>query len=122
MITFERQNDVTILELGPAYNSLDEVALDELGSLLLTQAATITPPCLVLDLARTELIGSTFIELLVRAWKRLTERGGVFALCNVQPFCEEVICTTHLNTLWESFPSRDQAVQSLGHSLAVARD
>jgi len=113
MITLLRQNDTTVIELGSAYDSLDDTALDELGGLLLTKAATVDPPCIVLDLSRTGFIGSVFIEILVRAWKRLTERGGAFALCGVQPFCDEVIRTTRLDTLWESFPNREQAVKAL---------
>ncbi|MDY0167885.1 MAG: STAS domain-containing protein [Thermoguttaceae bacterium] len=118
MITLARQNEVTVIELGPAYDSLDDAALDELGSLLLTKAATAEPPYLVLDLSKTDFVGSLFIELLVRAWKRLSERGGAFALCCVHPFCEEVLKITHLNTLWESFPNRGSAVESLSKWLA----
>ncbi len=117
-----QQNDVTVIELGPAYDSTDEEVLEELGGLLLTQAATVDPPHVVLDLSNTGFIGSSFIELLVRAWKRLTERGGAFVMCGVQPFCKEVIRTTHLNTLWETFPDREQAVRSLGRSLAGTRE
>lgn len=116
MIKLMRQNDVTVIELGPAYDSLDDAALDELGGLLLTKAATADPPYLVLDLANTDFVGSLFIELLVRAWKRLAERGGAFALCCVQPFCEEILKITHLDTLWESFPNRKRAVESFGSS------
>ncbi len=121
MITLMRQHDVTVLELGSAYDSLDESSLDELGSLLLTKAATADPPCMVLDLSSTDFIGSLFIELLVRAWKRLTERGGAFALCGVRPFCDEVLRTTHLDTLWESFPTREAAVESLRGASARTR-
>lgn len=112
MIKLMRQNDVTIIELETAYDSLDDTALDELGSLLLTTAVTADPPYVVLDLSNTNFIGSLFIELLVRAWKRLTERCGAFALCCVQPFCEEILEITRLNTLWESYPDRERAVKS----------
>ncbi len=118
MITLERQGDVTIVELGSAYDSLDDAALDELGDVLLTTATTVEPPRLVLDLSRTDFIGSLFIELLVRAWKRVTERGGSLVLCGAQPFCEEVLWISGLNTLWESHRNRDQAFKSLGRSTA----
>ncbi len=120
MIRLVRQNDVTVLELGPAYDSLDDAALEDLGSLLLTKAATANPPFLVLDLSNTDFIGSLFIEVLVRAWKRLTERGGTFALCGVQPFCDEVLRTSRLDTLWGTFPTRKQAVRSLRRSMQCA--
>jgi anti-sigma B factor antagonist len=113
MLTFTEQQGVTIIELGASYESLDEAALEELGGVLLTKAVEADPPCLLLDLAKTRFIGSSFIELLVRAWKRLTARGGSMALCCVKPFCSEVIHVTRLDTLWEMFPSRDQAISSL---------
>jgi hypothetical protein len=34
-------------------------------------------------------------------------------LCGVQPFCAEVIHVTRLDTLWESFPTREEAVAVL---------
>jgi len=107
------QKGVTVIELGSSYESLDEPALEDFGGLLLTKAATVEPPRLLLDLSQTSFIGSTFIELLVRAWKRLASRGGTMALCAVQPFCAEVIHVTRLDTLWEIFPTRDMAIDAL---------
>ena len=113
MLQVTEQKGVTVIELGPSYESLDEPDLEDLGSLLLTKAATIEPPRLLLDLSQTRFIGSTFIELLVRAWKRLASRGGTMALCAVQPFCAEVIHVTRLDTLWEMFSTRDRAIDAL---------
>jgi len=113
MLQVTEQKGVTVIELGPSYESLDEPALEDLGGLLLTKAATIEPPRLLLDLSQTRFIGSTFIELLVRAWKRLASRGGTMALCAVQPFCAEVIHVTRLDTLWEVFPTKDRALDAL---------
>jgi len=107
------QDDVTILELGSAYESLDDDALEEVGGLLLTKAATVDPPLIVLDLSGTRYIGSTFIELMVRAWKRLRERGGSLTLCCLQPFCSEVLKTTRLDTLIGVFATREEAVAAI---------
>jgi anti-anti-sigma factor len=54
-----------------------------------------------------------FIELLVRAWKRLKQRGGNLVLCELQPFCAEVLQTTRLDTLWEIYQTRSDAVRGL---------
>jgi anti-sigma B factor antagonist len=113
MLPISQHNGVAVIELEASYESLDAEALEELGKLLLDEAASVEPPLILLDLARTRFIGSSFIELLVRAWKRLKARGGTMALCNVKPFCAEVIHVTRLDTLWDVFPSRDQGVASM---------
>lgn len=113
MVQLTRQRDVTVVELGANYDSLEEGALEELGDVLLTNATMVEPPLLVLDLSQTTVIGSRFIELLVRAWKRLSERGGGMALCGLQPFSKEVLHVTRLDTLWESYHERNAAVAAL---------
>jgi anti-anti-sigma factor len=113
MVRIEQCPGATLLVLGVSYESLDEAVLDEFGGLLLTVAATADPPRVVLDLAATRLIGSRFIELMIRAWKRLAQRGGRLALCGVQPFCAEVLRVTRLDTLWEIFDDRAGALASL---------
>jgi len=110
MIRLVRQDDVTIIELGPSYESLDDETLEEIGGLLLTEATVADPPRVVLDLSRTTYLGSTFIELLVRAWKRLRERGGTLVLCGLQPYCQEVLHVSRMDTLFEILPTRDRAV------------
>jgi anti-sigma B factor antagonist len=113
MTCVSRDREVTIVEFGPSYDSLDDAALEETGGVLLGEAFHANPPCLLLDLSGTRFIGSRFIELLVQAWKRLRQRGGTLALCGVQPFCSEVLHTTKLDTLWTSFPTRSDGVSAL---------
>ena len=114
MVEVIRQQNVTVIRLGTSYESLDDNALEEIGGLLLTEAATADPPRLILDLSGTTFIGSTFVELLVRVWKRLRERGGTMVLCGIQPFCAEVLRVTRLDTLWECYAAREEAVAALG--------
>ncbi len=117
MIRLTRLQDVTVIELGPSYASLDDDTLEEIGGVLLTKAATADPPKVVVDLSETNYIGSGFIELLVRAWKRLRQRQGTMALCGLRPFCAEVLHTSRLDTLWGDFSTQDQAVAAIaGHS------
>jgi anti-anti-sigma factor len=111
-----REQDVTILQLDASYASLDDVSLEKLGEVLLSEATYAEPPRLLLDLSRTQFIGSRFIELLVRAWKRLKMRGGSMALCGVQPFCAEVLRVARLDTLWTSYATRGEAIVALSTS------
>ncbi|MGQ9575494.1 MAG: STAS domain-containing protein [Thermoguttaceae bacterium] len=113
MARLTRQQDVTILELGTSYHSLDEKTLEHLGEILLSQASFAEPPRLVLDLSQTEFIGSRFVELLVRAWKRIKSRNGSMALCGVRPFCADVLRVSRLDTLWNIYPTQAEAVAGL---------
>jgi anti-anti-sigma factor len=103
----------TVIDLGERYDSLSLDSLNEVGSMLLMQARSVDPPRLILDMSQTKLIGSTFIELLVRTWRQLIERHGELALCGLQPFCAEVLRATRLETLWECFPTRDKALEAM---------
>ena len=108
-----RQQGVTIIELGPRYDSLDDETLEEFGRSLLTEADQAEPPRLLLDLSHTTYVGSGFIELMVRVWKRVKMRGGTMALCGLQPFCAEVLNVTRLDTIWPIYPGRSKAVAEL---------
>lgn len=108
-----REQGVSVVRLGPQYDALDEPTMRELSDLLLSAAKESDPPLVVIDFAETAYVGSTFIELLVRAWKRLKERGGGLAVCNLGAFCAEVFRVARLDTLWPSYPSREAAIAAL---------
>ncbi len=111
--TVESQDGVTVIRLGPDYESLDESLLDELRAVILQVAETADPPRVVLDLSHTKFFGSAFIEILFRAWNRLKARGGAFALSGLTEYCAEIIEITHLDRLWTVFADRDAAVAAL---------
>jgi anti-anti-sigma factor len=112
-----RRHGVTIVICGPSYDSLDEDAVEETGGLMLVESSHIEPPLLVLDMSRTRFIGSCFIELMLRTWKRLKQRGKNMVLCGVTPFCGEVLQITKLTTLWRIVwrivPSKQDAIAAL---------
>jgi anti-anti-sigma factor len=106
---------VTVITLGPAYKVLDEHTLDlGLAQSLVELADDADPPLVVLDLSNTQFFGSSFIEVLFRLWTRLQARsGGRFAICGLTPHCVDVLKITHLDTLWQLTPTREQAVRHL---------
>jgi len=109
----ETRDGVTVIHLGPEYESLDESLLDELRGAILDVAETADPPKVVLDLSHTKFFGSAFIEIMFRAWKRVDARGGTFALSGLTPYCAEIVEVTHLDRLWKIYPTRDEAVAAL---------
>lgn len=108
-----REQDVTVVELDAEYDSFDMARLQQVHDLLVALAQTVMPPWLVLDLSQTRFIGSAFLEMIFRAWKRLQERRGRFALCCLHPYCAEVLKATRLDQLWPSYATREQAVRAL---------
>jgi len=113
MVSVTREHDVTILQLDASYASLDDKPLEELGEVLLSEASFAVPPRLLLDMSPTLFIGSRFIELLVRAWKRIRTRDGSLALCGVQQLCGDVLRVSRLDTLWPEYPTRSEAVTAM---------
>lgn len=105
------QNDVTIVELDPSYDSVAHEPLERLGELLFHEVAALSPPRLVLDMTRTQYIDSMFIETVFRVWKRVQERKGKMALCCPNEMCAEVLTITNLNKLWPVCGTRDDAIR-----------
>src|SRR5687767_211927 len=110
------QEGVTIVELGEQYDSLNVETIQQIRDLLLKQAAEAEPPLLVLDFSRTKLIGSSLIEVLFRTWKRLLDRNGTMALCKLNFFCNEVVQVCRLDTIWDIFATREEAIRYLTSS------
>jgi stage II sporulation protein AA (anti-sigma F factor antagonist) len=67
----------------------------------------------VVDFGRTNYMGSTAIGMLVYLWKKLKQRGGELALCNVSPHEREIIKVVGLTELLKVYSSRLDALQAL---------
>jgi anti-anti-sigma factor len=113
MVQVTQEQGVTVLVADSSYTGMDYRALEEFGEILLSEASQTTPPRFVVDLSQTDFIGSSFIELLVRAWKRIKNRNGTMALCAVHPFCREILRVSHLDTIWPIYNTRSEAVSSV---------
>ena len=105
---------VTVAEIGPEFEALDEDILHRVRDFLLDLADHADPPYLVIDLSNTEYFGSGFIEVLFRVWNRMQRRRGRLALCSLRPYCAEVLKIARLDTVWSIYPTREAAVEALG--------
>jgi anti-anti-sigma factor len=105
-------DQATVVALGPDFKNITEDIVGSASTILLNAAAN-EKPNLVLDFSHVEFFGSSFIEVLFRVWKRLQQRGGGFALANVSTYCQEVLRTTHLDSLWPVCTSVDEAAKKL---------
>jgi anti-sigma B factor antagonist len=109
----QKQEGITIVEVGVEYDSLDVAKINEFGSTLLSAVAQADPPKVLLDLSATNFIGSSFLGLLIRAWKRLRDRRGTLALCHVNDICGDVLRASKLDMIWQIFPDREAAIRQL---------
>ncbi len=111
--------NVTVVAFGPDFKNITEDIVPDASAALLN-AASSEQPLMVLDFAHVEFFGSSFIEVLFRVWKRLQQRGGSFALANVSSYCQEVLKTTHLDSLWPISGGVADAVHLLAKSSKTA--
>lgn len=116
-LTEIREGKVTIVVFGSALKQLDEANITDVSRKLVDIAEKLPHPCLVLDMSSTEFFGSSFIEALFRAWKKLnTKPNAKFAIAGLQPYCREVLEVTHLDKLWNLFDTPAAAVAAFSHA------
>ncbi len=112
--TVSVQKGVTVIALGPDYETLDESVLDELRESLLQMVNAAEPPLVVLDMPHTRFFGSAFLEVLFRAWNRINARHGQFAISGLTQYCHEVVVEiSNLDKLWKIKPTVAEAIAAL---------
>jgi len=117
MAVTTRHHLLTVVELDPIHRAGEE--LRELNTQLLALVDECDPPRILLDFQRTDFIDSSFLELVVRCWKRLAQRRGELYLCSIGETCATVFSVTNLDRLWTTYSSRDDAVASLCPTIPI---
>lgn len=113
MTRVSQLDGVTIFSVDREYDSLDEGNVSEFSAQLAAAIEPANPPLLLLDLSDTTFIGSSFLGVLVRVWKRIRERNGRMALSCVNEICSEVLHASKLDTIWDIYSTREAAVRAL---------
>lgn len=67
----------------------------------------------VLDFKNTTYFGSSAMGFFTRLWKRVQVKGGRMVLCNLSPLEQELLRVTQLETLWPSYGSLTEALDSV---------
>ena len=112
----QQQDGVTVVSLGPEYESLHEQNLEDVQEDLLVISDAADPPLVVLDLSHTQFFSSSFIEILFRIWNRLNAReGGKFGISGLTVYCKEILKVAHLDELWNIFNTKEEAVSALSN-------
>ncbi len=103
----------TIVRLDETYDSLTEERLRALYKELLEAANRAAPARLIIDMSRTQFIGSRFVGVLFRAGSRLAERGGQLLIAGASPFCGEVLRVLQLDLVFPLYATCEAALGSL---------
>lgn len=113
MVNILRKRDVTVIEFGLEYDSLDESNLGKTAQQLIEVAKHADPPLVVFDLSSTKFFGSYFIQFLIRTWKLVKKRDGRLVLAGLDDPCLSVLRRSKIDSLWERFATADDAVDDL---------
>lgn len=113
MTNIVHDQGVTILELGREYDALDEATFQQARDAVVRAADHAEPPRLLVDMSQTVYISSSFMELLFRAWKRIRQRQGRFAVCCPNAFCDEVLTVSRVDRLFPVLPTRQAGLDML---------
>jgi anti-anti-sigma factor len=108
----EREAGITIIRLRREYGSVDCQTLAELEAHLRGESDDF-PAGLLIDLGETTYIGCGLLSVLLRCYVRVREDNCRFALCSLNSLPESVLATTHLNSLWEIFRTRREAIEAM---------
>ena len=106
-----RQDEV--LTVTPA-GRLDAVSAAELETFLVVQDSPHRWVSLILDMRETVYLSSAGMRVLNLASRKTHERGGLFALFGLQPYCREVLRTVGMDKALRCFDSRVEACEFCG--------
>ncbi len=66
----------------------------------------------ILDLGETEWINSSGLSILIHHWKKFNDSGGNLRLANLTQKIEKILVISKLTTVFETFDSLDEAIDS----------
>jgi anti-anti-sigma factor len=67
----------------------------------------------LVDMEKVSFFGSVLLGALSVIWKQTHQREGKLALCGLSSLGREIIHATKFDTLWEIYPTREEALKAL---------
>jgi len=106
------EGDVTVVELTQR-KILDEINITRIGEELAALVAADEKPKILLDFSAVSHMSSSALGMLITLHKRIREKSGRLALCNIQPSIYEVFVITRLNEIFQIAKTRQEAMDGL---------
>jgi len=67
------------------------------------------PKFIIMDMSCVDFISSAGIRVLLITAKEVEGRKGILALVGLNPYCQELITSTHITSILSQFDTMDQA-------------
>ncbi|GIW88777.1 MAG: hypothetical protein KatS3mg108_3101 [Isosphaeraceae bacterium] len=112
-LTIARHGEVLVVSPSPALRSIDTAHADATATLILDALDGIKAPLVVVDLTHLPVFGTAFLALLIRCWKRISNRGGTLALAGSSPDVLNLLKITRFDTIWPLYDSVPEAIAAL---------
>lgn len=106
----EIRDRILIVVLQSELGSLTDEGRDQEFDATIAEVANERVRHLLLDLTDASYFGSKVLEWMVSLWKRLREKEGHMALCNVSPSAREILAVAKFDTIWPIYDSREEAL------------
>lgn len=106
------QDGIKVVELTDR-KILDEINISQIGQQLATLVAETDQPKIIVDFANVAHMSSSALGMLITLHKHVCERKGQLRFCNIQSSIYEVFVITRLCEIFQIFPSRGEAADSL---------
>jgi anti-anti-sigma factor len=113
---------VTVVQLARSYDATDPESNGRAETLLRDLGQSAQPPLVLIDMARTTTINSSFIGLLFAVGKMLRSRGGELAICASDAFCSDVFRIVRLGEMFKSYATREEGVAALAGTKSCKPD
>lgn len=114
VFTREVQGATIVLVPRAALGNLNEAEIVRETQDLLQVINNSGPTRILIDLNHGDYMGSAFVGAIVRLWKRVGERGGRLAMCNLSDKAYQILRVTKLHAMWPIYATRDEALQAIG--------
>lgn len=111
MTSISESNGVVTFRLAKSYDALHGGELQQFENAVAQCIKDAEQPLLVFDFSETMYINSSFVEAVMRAWKRLQAKDGRMALCCLNNNCATVLKVCRLDHIWDLCETHDQAMQ-----------
>ncbi len=112
---FEIESEGAALILTPRRNisSLAEEEVQQQWDDLMTQVNQGDAQHVVFDFCNVSYFGSSMLEAMLSIWKKIAEREGKMAVCNLSGTGLEIMQLSKFDTIWQITESREAAIESL---------
>lgn len=115
---FAIEDEARALVVSPLrdINSFERGDLDSSVATVLERYLQQESPNMVMDFQQTPYYSTTMLTAMLRLWKKVRDRGGLMAFCNLSPDELEVLKITRLDTVWPTYVSREKALEAVENS------